>query len=196
MESSTIKSLPVSASNTSHSPTLRCFPFRLRLCLVSAGASRPRGPWAWCWASCWRRPRSRPIFRPCRSGALVSPLLVLLAVTGAAAAVAGCVGFELSRQSVLSLRDLLPYDWIDSLAPDPTESLPGRVVCPRRELPVRHRGRRGFDLPDMESATKTAASRLVSSQRPGDCSRSRRSRHPWRGGLAAMVPFVPMRGDV
>ena len=47
--------------------------------------------------------------------AIVRPLLVLLAVTGLAAAVAGYIGYRLAESSVISLPALLPYDWVESL---------------------------------------------------------------------------------
>ena len=52
---------------------------------------------------------------PVRS--LVRPLLVLIAVTAAAAIVAGCIGFKLSRQGVVTLPNLLANSWVETLSP-------------------------------------------------------------------------------
>jgi hypothetical protein len=46
---------------------------------------------------------------------LCRPLIVLLAVTAVAAVIAGFVGFRLSQHSVLLLRNLLPYAWIEAM---------------------------------------------------------------------------------
>jgi hypothetical protein len=47
---------------------------------------------------------------------LLGPLLVVIAVTAAGAIVAGCIGFSLSRQGVVSLPNLLPNAWVETLS--------------------------------------------------------------------------------
>lgn len=57
-----------------------------------------------------------PGLPPMPVSALIIPILVLLATTAFAATVAGYMGFVLSQRSVISLSELLPYAWIDSLS--------------------------------------------------------------------------------
>jgi hypothetical protein len=46
---------------------------------------------------------------------LYRPLLVVLGVTAAAAIMAGCIGFALSERSLLTLTELRPEAWVESL---------------------------------------------------------------------------------
>jgi hypothetical protein len=57
-----------------------------------------------------------PGLPPMPVSTLITPILVLLTTTSVAAAVAGSIGFVLSQRSVISLSELLPYAWVDSLS--------------------------------------------------------------------------------
>jgi hypothetical protein len=54
--------------------------------------------------------------RPMTIRSLVGPLLVVIVVTAAGAIVAGCLGLSLSRRGVVSLPNLLPNAWVETLS--------------------------------------------------------------------------------
>lgn len=57
-----------------------------------------------------------PGLPPMAIRSLLGPLLVVITVTAAAALVAGCTGLSLSRQGIVSLPNLLPNRWVETLS--------------------------------------------------------------------------------